>query len=140
MCSLEHERAAGEIFRTSTRQPGREDTLIEEELRPGETPPLAQRDATLGFVGANNLTRLNETDIDNTPRDGGIRESSSSQEAQENPMVEDFDDSANALWLLYGKEAKGYDEATIQSIKDDMDGVLIFVRITFHSLLGVCPC
>jgi hypothetical protein len=43
-------------------------------------------------------------------------------------MVEDFDDSANALWSLYVKEAKGHDEATIQTIKDDMDGALIFVR------------
>jgi hypothetical protein len=43
-------------------------------------------------------------------------------------MLEDFDDSANALWSLYGKEAKGHDTATIRSIKDDMDGVLIFVR------------
>jgi hypothetical protein len=40
----------------------------------------------------------------------------------------DFDDSSNALWSLYGKEAKSYDEATIQTLKGDMDGVLIFVR------------
>jgi hypothetical protein len=46
MCTVEHERAAGEIFRTSTRQPGREDTLIEEELQPGETGALAS-----GFYG-----------------------------------------------------------------------------------------
>ena len=44
-------------------------------------------------------------------------------------MIGDFDDSANALWTLYGKEAKSHDEAGIQSLKDDMDGVLIFVRI-----------
>jgi hypothetical protein len=43
----------------------------------------------------------------------------------------DFDGSANALWTLYGKEAKSNDEAQIQSLKDDMDGVLIFVRSLF---------
>jgi hypothetical protein len=43
-------------------------------------------------------------------------------------MMGDFDDSANALWTLYGKEAKSYDEARIHSLKKDMDGVLIFVR------------
>ena len=43
-------------------------------------------------------------------------------------MIGDFDGSANALWTLYGKEAKSYDEAGIQTLKDDMDGVLIFVR------------
>lgn len=50
-------------------------------------------------------------------------------------MAGDFDDSANALWSLYGKEAKGHDEAAIQSIKGDMDGVLIFVRLHALSLL-----
>lgn len=49
-------------------------------------------------------------------------------------MIGDFDDSANALWALYGKEAKSHDEAGIQTLKEDMDGVLIFVR-----LYSVCP-
>jgi len=52
-------------------------------------------------------------------------------------MVGDFDDSANALWSLYGKEAKGHDEATIQTLKDDMDGVLIFVRTHFPFYCGL---
>jgi hypothetical protein len=43
-------------------------------------------------------------------------------------MMGDFDGSANALWTLYGKEAKSYDDSRIQTLKDDMDGVLIFVR------------
>jgi hypothetical protein len=43
-------------------------------------------------------------------------------------MIGDFDGSANALWGLYRIEAQSYDEARIQSLKDDMDGVLIFVR------------
>ena len=44
-------------------------------------------------------------------------------------MIGDFDDSANAFWSLHMKEAKSHDEARILSIKDDMDGVLIFVCI-----------
>lgn len=44
-------------------------------------------------------------------------------------MIGDFDDSANALWTLYGKEAKSHDEARIETLKDNMDGVLIFVRL-----------
>jgi len=44
-------------------------------------------------------------------------------------MIGDFDDSANALWTLYGKEVKSHDEASIQTLKDDMDGALIFVRL-----------
>jgi hypothetical protein len=43
-------------------------------------------------------------------------------------MIGDFDGSANALWSLYGKEAKTHDEARVHTLKDDMDGVLIFVR------------
>ena len=48
----------------------------------------------------------------------------------------DFDDSANALWSLYGKEAKNHDEAEITTLKDDMDGVLIFVRIYYLPISG----
>jgi len=42
-------------------------------------------------------------------------------------MMGDFDGSANPLWTLYGKEAKSHDESRIQNLKEDMDGVLIFV-------------
>ena len=52
-------------------------------------------------------------------------------EPEEKRMIGDFDGSANALWTLYGKEAKSHDEARIQTLKDDMDGVLIFVRSIF---------
>ena len=44
-------------------------------------------------------------------------------------MIGDFDDNANAMWSLHLSEAKSHDEARINSIKDDMDGVLIFVRV-----------
>jgi hypothetical protein len=41
----------------------------------------------------------------------------------------DFDDGANALWSLYGKEAKTHDDARFMSLAADMDGVLLFVRV-----------
>ena len=40
----------------------------------------------------------------------------------------DFDDSANALWSLYGKEAQSHDETYVQSLARDIDGSLLFVR------------
>ena len=46
-------------------------------------------------------------------------------------MIGDFYGSTNPLWSLYGKEAKSHDEARIQPLKEDMDGVLIFVRPYF---------
>ena len=46
-------------------------------------------------------------------------------------MIGDFHGSTNTLWSLYGREAKSYDEARIQPLKEDMDGVLIFVRLYF---------
>ena len=49
--------------------------------------------------------------------------------------MEYFDDSANALWSLYAKVAKSHDEATVETIKDDMDGALIFVRSSASSRL-----
>ncbi|KAH9996420.1 hypothetical protein BJV74DRAFT_769019, partial [Russula compacta] len=44
-------------------------------------------------------------------------------------MIGDFEGSANPLWNLYGKEAKSYDDAHIRTLKDDMDGVLIFAGL-----------
>ena len=41
----------------------------------------------------------------------------------------DFDDGANALWSLYGKEAKTHDEARFSSLAKDMDGILLFVSV-----------
>jgi hypothetical protein len=49
----------------------------------------------------------------------------------------DFDDSANELWTLYGKEAKSHDESQIETLKDDMGGVLIFVRLYFVHAYGL---
>ena len=48
---------------------------------------------------------------------------------------QDFDEDANDLWSLYGKEAKSHDEARIEILKDDMDGVLIFVCLMCFSAL-----
>ena len=55
---------------------------------------------------------------------------------------QDFDEDANDLWSLYGKEAKSHDEAQIETLKGDMDGVLIFVCATCFSefaLPGLTP-
>ena len=41
----------------------------------------------------------------------------------------DFDDGANALWSLYGKEAQTHDEARFQSLAADMSGIVLFVRL-----------
>lgn len=40
---------------------------------------------------------------------------------------QDFDEYANDLWVPYGKEAKSHDEVQIETLKGDVDGVLIFV-------------
>jgi len=61
--------------------------------------------------------------VDSSPRGG-----SPDQEQQERRMIGDFDSGATALWTLYRDEAKSHDEARIRSLKEDMDGVLIFVR------------
>ncbi|KAH9052778.1 hypothetical protein EDB87DRAFT_344207 [Lactarius vividus] len=49
-------------------------------------------------------------------------------------MIGDFDDNANALWSLHVKEAMSHDDARIRSLKDDMDGVLIFAGLFSASL------
>ncbi len=47
-------------------------------------------------------------------------------------MIGDFDDSANTFWSLHMKEARGRDKARIESLKDDMEGILLFVRVIFY--------
>jgi hypothetical protein len=47
----------------------------------------------------------------------------------------DFDNNANPLWSLYMKEVKIRDEARIQTLKDDMDGILLFVCVHFPPLI-----
>ena len=61
----------------------------------------------------------------------GDRGADANSSTQEPRMIGDFEGSANALWAIYGKEAKSHDEAHIQTLKDDMDGVLIFVSPYF---------
>ena len=58
---------------------------------------------------------------------GASHDVGSIRESCEKRMIGDFDGSANALWTLYGKEAESHDKSRIQTLKDDMDGVLIFV-------------
>ena len=41
---------------------------------------------------------------------------------------QDFGDSANPLWSLYGKIAKENDTANLDDITSGMDSLLIFVR------------
>ena len=43
-------------------------------------------------------------------------------------MIGDFHGNTNKLWSLYGKEAESHDKARIEPLKEDMEGVLIFVR------------
>ena len=71
---------------------------------------------------------MNDPPANGVPPDGNA-----DLEHGEKRMIGDFDGSANALWTLYGTEAKSHDEAQIHTLKDDMDGVLIFVSIC-------CPC
>ncbi|KAH8986162.1 hypothetical protein EDB83DRAFT_2240436 [Lactarius deliciosus] len=51
-------------------------------------------------------------------------------------MIGDFDDNANAFWSLHMNEAKSHDEARIQSLKDDMDSVLIFAGLFSAALIS----
>ena len=47
---------------------------------------------------------------------------------EEQHMIGDFDGSSSKeFWTLFGTEAKSCDNARINTLKDDMDGVLIFV-------------
>jgi hypothetical protein len=74
-----------------------------------------------------NLMRREDIPASYSPPVGGQSNGSSNEEPPKVRMIGDFDDGANALWTLYGKEAKSHDQSRIQTLKEDMDGVLIFV-------------
>jgi hypothetical protein len=65
---------------------------------------------------------------DGQPIDSSSRGGSPDGEPPEKRMIGDFDSGASALWALYRDEAKSRDRARIQTLKEDMEGVLIFVR------------
>ena len=83
----------------------------------GEYPALSLDDVSALTIDKGN----------SQPR-GSIEDVTPAKGSYPRRMIGDFDDSANALWSLHEKEAKSHDDARIQSLKDDMDGVLIFVR------------
>ncbi|KAH9980631.1 hypothetical protein BJV77DRAFT_1047487, partial [Russula vinacea] len=74
-------------------------------------------------------TPTTETQAASEAQQAQARREARSDRSPEVRMIGDFDDSANALWTLYGKEAKSHDQSRIQTLKDDMDGVLIFAGL-----------
>ena len=60
-------------------------------------------------------------------------EESHKQSHKQQIQHQDFDDGANDLWSLYGKEAQIFDESRIKTLKGDMGSILIFVRVYFPS-------
>jgi hypothetical protein len=127
------ERQCEDISRAPARefQGDKEADSLTRQQTPKDVSSLGEYPALTGRFAA--LTFDKGTSADNQPRDStdGVTPANVSCAKQ---MIGDFDDSANALWSLHGKEAKSHDEARIQSLKDDMEGVLIFVR--FLSLFG----
>lgn len=43
---------------------------------------------------------------------------------------DDFDERAAEFWAVYVREARSHDEASIGTWKDDMEGIIIFVRLS----------
>ena len=49
-------------------------------------------------------------------------------------IVQDYNDSANPLWSLYGKIAKEDDKAALDDVTDDMNSLLLFMRLLSFTL------
>jgi hypothetical protein len=64
--------------------------------------------------------------------DSGPRNTTSDHQPEEPPeeprMIGDFNGSANEFWKLFRDEARGHDDAQINTLKEGMDSALIFVR------------
>jgi hypothetical protein len=50
---------------------------------------------------------------------------------------QDFDSRADKLWLIYNKEAENHDKSLMETWKDDMDSIIIFVRLLVHSTIQI---
>ncbi|KAI9431709.1 hypothetical protein H4582DRAFT_1222471 [Lactarius indigo] len=89
----------------------------------GEQLPLGElgEDAQPETLGINLGPKTGEKVMDNSP-DGPSRPEARSERR-------DFDDGANALWSLYNKEAQTHDEAVLQGISADMNGVPTFAGL-----------
>lgn len=105
------------------------DTVMSEytaDLERGDSLPLDE------------LRRGTTSETQEAPSDPSSRGVATGNSSSEGPLHaeshklkerRDFDDGANALWSLYGKEAKTHDEARFLSLKADMDGVLLFAGL-----------
>jgi hypothetical protein len=73
------------------------------------------------------------------PGDPGLPLGDHDTEPDEPQMKGDFDSGADDLWILYGKAAKEFDESHIQTVKEEMNDVFLFVRLYLyhaHNRLG----
>ncbi|KAI9431527.1 hypothetical protein H4582DRAFT_2062751 [Lactarius indigo] len=89
----------------------------------GEQLPLGElgEDARPETLGSHLELNTGGKVMDNSP-DGPSRPEARSERR-------DFDDGANALWSLYNKEAQTHDEALLQGISADMNGVPTFAGL-----------
>ncbi|KAH9002339.1 hypothetical protein EDB86DRAFT_293583 [Lactarius hatsudake] len=108
----------------------------------GRNAPVVQADRE---DQAGSSTRQAQTQKDGLSNSGGHHQSGDRRTPSDTtqpippgmpPMIGDFDDNANAFWSLHMNEAKSHDEARIQSLKDDMDSVLIFAGLFSAALIS----
>ena len=48
--------------------------------------------------------------------------------------AEEYDERAAKLWSVYVEEAESHDKALVETWKDDMEGIIIFVCLPISSL------
>jgi len=50
-----------------------------------------------------------------------------------NHDAEEYDERAAKFWSVYVEEAESHDKALIETWKDDMEGIIVFVRLLISS-------
>ncbi|KAH9955309.1 hypothetical protein BC827DRAFT_1158317 [Russula dissimulans] len=103
-------------MKTKTRHTHHPPTRHTEAENKADSPPHWQTQ----HVASSNFVQCPEQLLKRQARDspdGGTPANTSHKRR----VIGDFDDSANALWSPYEREAKSHDEARNQSLKDDMD-------------------
>jgi Family of unknown function (DUF6535) len=64
--------------------------------------------------------------------DSGAPHKDSGVVPAESHDMDEYDERATKLWSVYVEEAESHDKALIETWKDDMEGIIIFVRVVSH--------
>jgi hypothetical protein len=105
-------------------------------------PHASQNDESVVVGGTGEVTQkdISEMPIPPTTVEGDERLNEAPlvlSDTHETHDAEEYDERAAKFWSVYVEEAENHDKALVETWKDDMEGILIFVRIPLSPVFWV---